>query len=74
MKGVNGNFRFSSIQTLLQDYSLWKAAKTLKQVKTLLHVEKAHVSAEDLADVFHLHAPENEPKEEEAFIQLLETP
>jgi hypothetical protein len=35
---------------------------------------KAHAFAEHLAEVFQLHPSENEPEEEEALIQLLETP
>jgi hypothetical protein len=38
------------------------------------NVEKAHAFAEHLAEVFQPHPTENEPEEEEALIQLLETP
>jgi hypothetical protein len=37
-------------------------------------VEKAHAFAEHLANVCRPHPSENEPEEEEARIQLLETP
>jgi hypothetical protein len=69
------------------DYSLWKATKKIKQVKkppplrvsqgtwARSNVEKVHASAEHLANVFQPpHPSENEPEEEEALIQLLETP
>jgi hypothetical protein len=36
--------------------------------------QKTHAFAKHLADVFQLHPSENEPKEEEALIQLLEAP
>jgi hypothetical protein len=68
------------------DYSLWKATKKIKQVKkpspplrtsqgtwARSNVKKAHASAEHLAKVFQLHPSENEPQEEEALTQLLET-
>jgi hypothetical protein len=38
------------------------------------NVEKAHPFAEHLANVFQPHPSENEPEEEEALMQLLETP
>jgi hypothetical protein len=38
------------------------------------NVEKLHAFVEDLANVFEPHPSENEPEEEEALIQLLETP
>jgi hypothetical protein len=41
---------------------------------TRSNVEKAHAFAEHLAKVFQPHPSENEPEEEEALIQLLETP
>jgi hypothetical protein len=44
-----------------------KGAKKLKQVK------KAHAFPEHSANVFQPHPSENEPEEEEALIQLLET-
>jgi hypothetical protein len=66
---------------------LWKATKKIKQVKkpspplrtsqrtwTRSNFEKAHAFAEHLANVFQPHPSENEPEEEEALIQLLETP
>jgi hypothetical protein len=37
------------------------------------NVKKAHAFAEHLAEVFQPHPSENEPEEEEALIQLLET-
>jgi hypothetical protein len=69
------------------DYSLWKETKKIKQVKkpsqplrtsqgtwARSKVEKADVFAEHLANVFQLHPSENEPEEEEALKQLLQTP
>jgi hypothetical protein len=68
------------------DYSLWKVTQKLKHVKKppLLrtsqgtwvrsNVEKADVFAKHLADVLQPHLSEDEPKEEEALIQLLESP
>jgi hypothetical protein len=69
------------------DYSLWKATKKIKHVtkpspplRTLLgtwassNVEKAHAFANHLANVFQPHPTENQPEEEEALTQLLETP
>jgi hypothetical protein len=38
------------------------------------NVEKTHAFAELLAKGFHPHPSENEPLEEEALVQLLETP
>jgi hypothetical protein len=38
------------------------------------NVEKEHAYSEHLANVSQLHPSENEPEEEEALIQLLETP
>jgi hypothetical protein len=38
------------------------------------HVEKAHAFTDHLTKVFQLHPSENEPEEEEALIQLLDTP
>jgi hypothetical protein len=37
------------------------------------NVEKAHAFTQHLANVFQLQPSENEPKEEEALIHLLET-
>jgi hypothetical protein len=77
------------IQTFLQgltptestDYSLWKATKKIKQpLRTSQgswarsNAEKAHTFAEHLAKDFQPHPSENEPEEEEALTQLLETP
>jgi hypothetical protein len=69
------------------DYSLWKATTKIKQVKkpspplrtsqgtwARSNVQKAHAFAEHLADVFQPHPSENEAEEDEAFMQLLETP
>jgi hypothetical protein len=69
------------------DYSLWKATKKIKHDKkpsppvrtsqatwVRSNADKAHAFAEHLADVFQPHPSENEPEEEEALIQLLETP
>jgi hypothetical protein len=69
------------------DYSLWKATKKIKQAKkpspplrTLQgtwarsNIEEAHAFAEHLANVFRLHPSEDEHEEEEALIQLVETP
>jgi hypothetical protein len=66
---------------------MWKAPKKIKQVKkpsprlrtsqvtwARSNVEKARAFAEHLANVFHLHPSENEPEDEEAFVQRLETP
>jgi hypothetical protein len=64
---------------------MWKATKEIKQVKkpslrtsqgtwARNNVEKAHTFAQRLANVFQPHPSENEPQEEEALIQLLETP
>jgi hypothetical protein len=73
--------------TEFTDYSLRRATKKIKQVKkhspplrtsrrTLARfkVEKAHAFTEHLAKVFQPHHSEKEPKEEEALIQLPETP
>jgi hypothetical protein len=38
------------------------------------NVGKEHTFVEHLPKVFQPHPPENEPEEEEALIQLLETP
>jgi hypothetical protein len=69
------------------DCSLWKATKKIKQVKepspplrasqgtwARSNVEKAHAIAEHLANVFKPHPSEYKPEEEEALIQILETP
>jgi hypothetical protein len=68
------------------DYSLWKATKKIKQVKkpspplrtsqgtwARSNVEKAYAFPEHLAEVYQPHPSENEPQEEEALTQLLET-
>jgi hypothetical protein len=68
------------------DYSLWKATKKIKQVKkpspplrisqrtwARRNAEKAHAFTVHLAKVFQLHLSENEPDEEEALIQLLQS-
>jgi hypothetical protein len=65
---------------------LWKATKKIKQVKkpspplrtsqgtwARSKVEKAHAFTEHLANVFQPHLSENQPEEEEALTQLLET-
>jgi hypothetical protein len=57
--------------TELTDYSLWKVTKKIKS--KLLHHLGDHVFAEHLANVFQAQPSENEP-EEEARIQLLESP
>jgi hypothetical protein len=48
--------------------------RTLKGTSARSNVEKAQAFAQYLADVFQPHPSENEPKEEKALIQLLETP
>jgi hypothetical protein len=68
------------------DHSLWKAIKKIKRVKkpspplrtsqgtwVRSNVEKAHAFAEHLANVFQPYPSANEPQEEEALVQLLET-
>jgi hypothetical protein len=67
-------------------YALWKATKKIKQVTkpspplrasqgtwARSNVDKAHAFAEHLAKVLQPHPSENKP-EEEALMQLLETP
>jgi hypothetical protein len=69
------------------DYSLWKVTKKIKQVKkpspplrtsqgnwARSNVKKASSFTEHLANVIKLHPSENQPEEEEALMQLLETP
>jgi hypothetical protein len=90
LKQLLNNNRSDCIQTFLQgltptesaDYSLWKATKKIKPppLRTSQgtwarsNVKKAHAFAEHLGDVFQPHPSKNEPEEEEALTQLLETP
>jgi hypothetical protein len=70
--------------TAATDYSLWKATKTLTHPSPPLRThfgtwansnfDKAHAFAHHLADIFQPHPSENLPAEDEAFMQLLETP
>jgi hypothetical protein len=48
--------------------------RTLQGTWARSNVEKSHVLAEPLANVFQPHPSENEPEEEEAITQLPETP
>jgi hypothetical protein len=69
------------------DFSLWKATKEIKQVKKpsaplrtpqgtgeRSNVKTAHTFAKHLANGFQPHPSGHEPEEQEALIQLLETP
>jgi hypothetical protein len=69
------------------DYSVWKAAKKLNQCKkpspplrtsqrtsARSNVERIHAFAKHLANVSQPHPSEYEPEEEDALMQLLETP
>jgi hypothetical protein len=66
---------------------LWEATKKIKHIRkpspplrasqgtwARSNVEKAHAFAEHLAKAFQSHPSENEPEEEEALMQLFETP
>jgi hypothetical protein len=73
-------------KTEFTEYSLRNATKKIKHVKkssplrtshetwARSNIKKAHTFTEHLAKVFLLHPSENKIKEEEALIQLLETP
>jgi hypothetical protein len=53
---------------------MYPPLRTLQETCARSNVEKTHAFAEHLAEVFQPHHSENEPEEEEARIQFLETP
>jgi hypothetical protein len=84
---LHPNIPVRSYINRIQHYSLWKETKKIKQVKkpspplrtsqgtwARSNVEKASAFAENLSEVFQPKPSENEPGEDEALIQLLETP
>jgi hypothetical protein len=84
---LHPNIPARSYTNIIPDYSLRKATTKIKQVKKPSaplrtshgtwagsNVEKAHAFAEHLANVIQPHPLENQPEEEEALMQLIETP
>jgi hypothetical protein len=62
-----------SSTTALRYYNFCTDGSTSRKLWIPLH-KKAQAFAEHLANVFQQHPSENEPEEEDALIQLLETP
>jgi hypothetical protein len=62
------------IKKLKQDKKLSPPPRTSQGTWARSNIIKAHTFAEHLTEVLQQHPSENEPKEEEALIQLLETP